>query len=151
MKGVSPLVASVLLIVMVVSIAALLISWITTFTKTAQQSVTNKTDVTLDCSGAVVSIQDVYLTNGSAATIRVLVKNDGLTSGLSIISAQAFNRTGSNFSASNIPIRNFDIGDLETVVFENVSMPTCSAFSQVVVTSSCGGIVDVYTRSPKCS
>jgi flagellin-like protein len=149
-KGISPLVASVLLIVIVVTIAALLISWITTFTKGAQQTVTNRTDVVLDCSGAAISIQDVYMTNGSAGTIRVLVKNDGLVRGLSIISGQAINRTGGNFTATGVPITNFDIGDVENVVFANVSMATCDAFSQVIVTTNCGGIYDTYTRSPKC-
>lgn len=153
MKGVSPLVASVLLIVIVVTIAALITSWITQFTKGSQQVITNRTDVALDCSGAAISIQDVYVANGSAGTIRVLVKNDGLAGGLSIISGQALNKTGSNFTASNLPVRNFDIGSLATVVFANVSMATCDAFSQVIVASNCGGVLDTFSsppRSPKC-
>lgn len=151
MKGVSPLVASVLLIVIVVTIAALLTSWLTTFTKGAQSTVSNRTDVALDCSGASISIQDVYVTNGSAGTIRVLVKNDGLVGRLSIISAQVLNTSGNNFTASNMPVTSFDIGDVESVVFGNVSVTTCSAFSQVVVTSNCGGILDTWARSPKCT
>lgn len=151
MKGVSPLLATVLLIVIVVSISALLVSWITSFTKSSEQTVTNRTSGTLDCSGASLTIQDVYVTNGSAGTIRALVKNDGLVRGLAIISGQAINNTGSNFTATNVPISSFGVGDLETVVFANVSMATCSAFSQVIITSNCGGIYDVFARSPRCT
>jgi flagellin-like protein len=149
MKGISPLVASVLLIVMVVTIAALITTWLTTFTKTSQQSVTNKTDTTLDCSGASISIQDVYVTNGSLGTVRALVKNDGLTDGLSIISGQLLNSSGGNFTATNLPFTGFNVGGLATIVFANASIATCSSFSQVIVTSSCGGIFDVFSSPPR--
>src|SRR3989344_7950573 len=115
MKGISPLVASVLLIVIVVTISALLISWITQFTKGAQSTVTNRTDTVLDCNGASISIQEVYVQNGTLGTIRAIVKNDGLVNGLSIITAQAINRTGSNFTAVNLPVTDFNPGNIANI------------------------------------
>jgi len=143
-KGISPLIAATLLIVMVVAISTIVMGWLYTFTRTSQESVSNRTDEALGCSGANIAIQDVYLTTGTAGTARVIVKNTGYVDDMTIASAQLYNKTGHNFTGENIPITNFDKGDIITISFFNISVPTCLNFSQVFVGTTCG---DVFHRS----
>jgi FlaG/FlaF family flagellin (archaellin) len=147
-KGVSPLVAATLLIVMVVAIATIMMGWLYSFTRGAQETVTNRTDEAVSCSGASMEVQDVYLANGSAGTARAITKNTGFVD-MIINSAQIFNRTGHNFTGSDIPIANFTRGKIITIVFSNISMPTCSDFSQVVVATNCGDISASFKKTPK--
>jgi flagellin-like protein len=150
MKGVSPLIATTLLIVMVVAIATIVIGWLYTFTRGAQETVSNRTEEAISCSGASIEIQDVYLINGTTTgTARAIVKNTGYVDDMIITSAQIYNNTGHNFTASDIPISDFDKGEIVTILFANISIPTCTNFSQVVVGTNCGGITDTFTRTPK--
>ena len=139
MKGVSPLVASVLLIVIVVAIAALVSGWLTQFFSNTRETVNNRTDTAVTCSGSSILIESVYMaSNGTSGRLTAIVKNDGLVDGQSITSAQYFNITGSNFSATSaLPVNNFNRGDIRTLLFENASIANCSAFSQVVVATQC--------------
>ncbi len=150
MKGVSPLVATVLLIVIVVSLVAIISGWITSFFTGTRETVTNRTDASVGCTGSAVDIEAVYATiaNGTSGNVRAVVKNDGVVDDLSIISAQYFNTTGHNFSTTTaLPITNFVRGAIRTLQFENVSIQNCSAFSQVVVTTNC--ISTRYKKSPE--
>lgn len=151
MKGLSPLVATVLLIVIVVSIATLVTGWVTTFTRQSQETATNRTTSAIDCSGASISIRSVFVTNGTAGSAAVLVENTGFVNDLTITAAQVLNRTGGNFSSSATPVSNFDRGDIATLRFSNVSIPLCpNDFSEVVVATNCGGISDRFKDAPKC-
>jgi len=139
-KGVSPLVATVLLIVIVVSLVAIISGWLNSFVTDTRETVTNRTDASVQCTGASMNIETVYanFANGTAANARAIVKNDGVTGRVSIMSAQLYNTTGSNFSAtSTLPVTDFPPGAIRTLVFENVSLPSCSAFSQIVVSTQC--------------
>ena len=144
MKGVSPLIATVLLIVIVVSLVAILSGWLTTFFVGTRETVSNRTSSTVSCSGSSLAIDTVYVTiaNGTSANAKAVVRNDGVVDGLSIISAQLLNTTGSNYSAtSTLPTAgNFNRGAIRTLTFENVSLQSCSAFSQVVVSTECGSV-----------
>lgn len=152
-KGISPLISAVLLIVIAVSISALIFTWAGGFVKSAQTTVSNRTGESVECSGASISIQDVYLTNGTSGSARAVVKNEGLTDSLTITSGQLFNRTGGNFTANNTPISGFNTGDVAVVIFRNISVEKCSDLSQVIVTSNCGGVSDTFlvrNKAPIC-
>ena len=139
-KGVSPLIASVLLIVIVVSLVAIISGWLNTFMTDTRETVSNRTDASVQCTGASLVIETVYanFANGTAANARAIVKNDGVTDKVSIVSAQLYNTTGSNFSVTSpMPVTDFAPGAIRTLIFENVSLPSCSAFSQVVVSTQC--------------
>jgi flagellin-like protein len=154
MKGISPLIAAVLLIAFTVAIATIVFSFLSTTVRQTTASTSNKTTEALDCSAASVNIEDVYISGSSAAaTVRVIVKNTGFTNDLSIISAQLYNDTGVNFTTPDIPLTDFDRGEIATLTFTNVNLsgggcPT--AFSQVIVATSCGGITDTFDGTPKC-
>lgn len=154
MKGISPLIASVLLIAFTVAIATLVFSFLSTTVRQTTTTTSNRTTEALECSAASVNIEDVYVSGGSgAATVRVIVKNTGFTNDLSLVSASVYNDTGVNFSTSDIPVTDFDRGEIATLTFTNVNLsgggcPT--AFSQAIVTTSCGGISDTFDGTPKC-
>jgi flagellin-like protein len=152
-KGISPLIASVLLIAFTVAIATIVFSFLSTTVKQTTTSTANKTTEALECSAASINIDDVYISGTSAATVRVIVKNTGFTNGLSIISANVYNKTGVNFSTSDVPLTGFDKGETATLTFTNVNMSAgCpTAFSKVIIATSCGGVSDTFDGTPKCS
>ncbi len=150
MKGVSPLVATVLLIVIVVSMVAIISGWLNAFITGTRETVTNRTDAGVGCTGASIYVESVYasVANGTSGNVRAVVKNDGVVDELAIVSAQYINSTGHNFSATtSLPVSNFNRGSIKTLAFENVSIQNCSAFSQVVVATNCGS--GRYKTSPE--
>src|SRR3989344_8019200 len=93
-KGISPLIAAVLLIAFTVAIATLVMGWFSQLTRTTTTTVSNKTTEAVACSNAQVSIDGVYIRlNATESDARVLVKNSGF-SNLGITSLQAYNTTG---------------------------------------------------------
>ena len=153
MKGISPLIAAVLLIAFTVAIATLIMGWFSTFTRTTTTSVSNKTSEAIACSNAQISIEDVYITAGNIATgsARIVVKNTGFTT-LAINGAQVINTTGQNFSTGFSGVSSLTAGSIQTLSLTNVSVPTCpSTFSKVIVTTNCGGISDIFDGTPRCS
>jgi flagellin-like protein len=150
MKGISPIVATVLLIVMVVTLTALVMSFTTTLTKSTTNVIENRTSESVDCSGARVTIDEVFLTNGTSGSATVQIRNDGMKNDLTIVSATLFNRTGGNFSATNSTITDFDVGDVAAIRFSNIGVPTCNDFSFVIVTTNCGGVSDTFRKTPTC-
>ena len=154
MKGISALIASVLLVAFVVSVGLLVMGWFTTLTRSTTVSVSNKTDEGVSCSSAAVSVEDVYITAGNNTTgsSRAIIKNTGYTDNLIITSAELYNTTGHNHTASSLPIGDFDKGEIVTLSFPSSSVTTCpTVFSRVVVTTNCGGISDTFSGTPKCS
>jgi len=149
MKGISPLIATVILIVIVVSVSAIITNFATNITKESEERVTSKTQKSLDCSGGEIRIRDVYLNPGNYS--RVIVENTGLVNSLSIISAQIINATGYNISATNLPITGFNTGDIETVIFANLTgVNACANFSQVIVSTDCQSVNAKFKGSPTC-
>ena len=138
-KGVSPLVATVMLIVIVVSLVALISGWLTQMFAESRETISNRTSSSLDCSGASIKISSAYLTQTGVnnASARVIIENDGLVDQISIVSAQLYNSTGDNFSTSNVLPIAFPRGSLKTLSFVNASVNNCSVFSQIVVSTQC--------------
>ena len=168
MKGISPLLAAVLLIAVTVAIATLVAGWISTTVRTTQATITNKTSEAVDCSAAAITIQSVYmhaseggvLSNG---TIKAVVLNSGMTDDLVIVAATFYNRTGSAFTAGtteggSLPVSNFDKGNPAVVNVTGIATAasgfvgaTCPGdFSKLVVTTSCGGVSAIWDRMPIC-
>src|SRR3989344_6314342 len=140
MKGVSPLIATVMLVVIVVSMVALISGWLTTMITGTRETVSNRTSATVSCSGSSISIDSVYVTtNTTSGTAIVVVKNDGIVDELSITAANIFNSTGGNFSynGGTLPISNFPRGSIVTLKFDGVSLATCGSFSQALVATNC--------------
>ena len=155
-KGISPLIAAVLLIAFTVAIATLIAGWFSTFTRSTTSAVTNKTNLAVDCSSESISIKEVYVKTNSTnpATVRALVENNGFTDNLNITSAFVFNSSGQSTISSNIPVTGFNRGNIVAITFNavgGVAIPTCPTnFDRVVVATDCGGVSDTFTGTPKC-
>ena len=151
MKGISPLIASVMLIAITVAIAALVMGWFSGLTKSTTTTVSNRTNEAVSCSSAQVTIEDVYITAGTeeSGSARVIIKNAGFN-GIYINSVQLFNRTGDNFSTGFTP-GDLPSGGLKTVSLANVSVSNCPTdFSKVIASTTCGGISATFDGTPKC-
>ncbi len=150
-KGISPLIAAVLLIAFTVATATLIAGWFSTLARTTTATVTNRTDMAVGCSGASISIDQVYgVANASGTmTSRAVVRNNGLAN-LSIISAQFFNTTGNNFTTgTTLPVV-MNRGNITTLSF-TTNLNTCpGAFSRVIVTTDCGGVSATFDSTPRC-
>ncbi|MBI2076726.1 MAG: hypothetical protein HYT72_05765 [Candidatus Aenigmarchaeota archaeon] len=155
-KGISPLLASVLLIAVTVAIATLVAGWLSTTVRTSQITVSNRTIEATECTGASIVIDDVYIDAGVNQTQRVIVRNAGQSDNMQIISAQLYNITGGNFSARSLPLTGFMKGNVTTLIFNDTIIgptivDTCpGGFSKVIVSTNCGGVSAEFTSTPKC-
>jgi flagellin-like protein len=151
MKGISAMLASVLLIAFTLAIAVLVLNFFTGTITDSTKSVSNKTSSTIECASAAIAIQDVYITGSAySQTVKVIVKNSGLANNLIIQDAQIINVSGSNFSTAP-PTGTFNKGNLLTLTFSGVSLGACpTSFSKAIVATSCAGIADTFDGTPKC-
>ena len=153
MKGVSPLLAGILLIAITVTVASLASGWLTSTIRSSTDTTTNRTDTALLCSGASIAIEDVYIVGTTSATITASVRNNGQIDDLVIQSAQVFNTTGGNFTLTTAtPITDVDRGSIVQLSFVTGAFAACPGdFSELIVTTQCGGIIDTFTATPKCN
>lgn len=153
MKGVSPLIAAVLLIAFTVAIATLIMGWFSSFTRSTTTSVTNATTLAVNCADARVSILDVYLQTGGAAgaqVANVIVENTGGSS-VGLVSLQVINTTGNVFGTGFTAVGALNESQILTFTMTGASFASCpGSFSKAVLTTNCGGIGDVFTNTPKC-
>lgn len=153
MKGISPLIASVLLIAFTVTIATLIMGWSSSLVRTTTTTVTNSTTQAVNCVGARVSIRDIFIQTGGSAgsqTANVIVENSGNTA-VSITGLQIFNTSGSAFSYGFTVVGSLNKSQIVTFRLNETSFASCpGSFSQAVLATSCGGIGDRFTNTPKC-
>jgi flagellin-like protein len=148
MKGISPLIATVLLVALTVAIASVVTTWMTTLSKEKSSVIGNKTDVAIDCTAANIDVKDVYV-DFSSNISRTIVWNSGQV-GISVTDASLFNKQGeSAVLNSTLPV-SLSPGSMATIRF-NVSgvFSNCLNFSQVLVSTDCVGISDRFTGTPK--
>lgn len=132
-KGVSTLLAGVLLVAIVALLSVVILNWVTTLTKKEQATITNKT---IDCTGADVSIHSIFIDLASN-TSRISVRNSGF-SGDKIVDGAIINNQGAE--ATNLtafPI-DFPDGSISTMAF-NISgvITACANFSRAIVSTEC--------------
>ncbi len=151
MKGISPLLAAVLLIAVTVAIATLVMGWISTITRTSQVAVSNRTTEAVNCASAAVVIDDVYVATG-ALTATVIVRNAGQADSLQLTFAPLYNATGNSVNpAETLPVTGFDKGEIQTLTYSSTGINACANFSKAIVATNCGGVSATFDRTPKCS
>ncbi|MBI2076725.1 MAG: hypothetical protein HYT72_05760 [Candidatus Aenigmarchaeota archaeon] len=151
MKGISPLLASVLLIAVTVAIATLVMGWVSTVTRTTQTTVSNRTAAAVDCASASIVIDDVYIATG-AATGTVIVRNAGQTDDLYLVSASLYNSTGNSVNPTlTLPVTDFDKGEIQVFTYTSTGISSCAAFSKAIVATNCAGVSATFDRTPKCT
>ena len=146
-KGISPLIASVLLIVFVVAISSIFLSWVREYTSNTQTDIDTSSAELLDCGQQAVEIKDVYMVptpEGSEDPhkYRILVENTGQKK-TTLLDMFMLTTEGEKCEFASAPdteiekgtstvIENADCGDI-------VDFPHgCGKFFQVEVKTACG-------------
>ncbi|MFC2143642.1 hypothetical protein ACFLQN_04560 [Candidatus Aenigmatarchaeota archaeon] len=146
-KGISPLIASVFLIVLVVAVASIITTWLTTLVKTTEEDVSDRTGESIECSNADITIDELFISSGSGNAIII---NSGFVDNLSLLSSQIINLGGLNFSATNTPVHDFNKGDVVNLYFSDPGI-NCGTFSKLIITTSCASLTKEYTGNPTCT
>jgi flagellin-like protein len=146
MKGISPLIAAVLLIAFTVAIATLIMGWMSAYTRTTTSNVSSQSEEAVECGSAAIKINHVYvwgtdnLTNTDAA---IVIENTGFKD-FTNINYGLYNSTGGSCTADSSNV-NLAKGEITRVTLDcqNVNMSSTS-FDRAIVTTECGGVSD-YT------
>ncbi len=156
-KGISPLIASVLLVVFTVAIAALIVGWLSTYTRETTSVVSISGKNVIDCMKVTLDIDTVYLTVNSTGsdTIRAVVTNKGQVA-INIVSAIAYSSEGTSCALSSQAGSSMSVGSI--AMWSNASgcdlyadNSTCSDFNMIQVITDCGtSAVFRSPRTPSC-
>ena len=146
MKGISPLIASVLLLAFTMSISMIVMGWFSSFTRVTTENVSYSSTQAVSCSAASVSIERVYVTGTSAS---IIVKNDGF-SNLNITGV-IVNSTGGTCLSSSVYLTKGNITSLTLTGCYGITAVSCTGFSRAVVNTNCGGVEDTVTSTSDVS
>lgn len=148
MKGISPLLATMLLISITIFVATILMNWSSLFVTTTAGNSENKSEEVINCFNGGINIDDVYLTTGSSGTARAIITNTGTLDHMRVSKAVLLTNLGNNYTITNTGITDFNRGDVATITFSGINVPACANFSKVIVTSSCGATYS-FQKLPK--
>lgn len=140
-KGISPLIAAVLLIAFTVAIATIVMGWMSTTTRDTTQDISDKLGSATDCSNAAVSIQGLT-ENGGNYTI--MVSNSGYYNFTRVDGIILFT-DGTVCEFDNITLNTGSLGTLTQTGCKDISAE--SEISRVSIATDCGGIGDYITGS----
>lgn len=139
-KGVSPLIASVILIAFVVAIAGIASTFFTSFSKKQKGKIGEKGNLTVECSMGVLNIQTDSVSTDNT-TLSITIENNGRAS-LSDLKLTGYNSTYANTSAaspSSIPQ-----GSVRTVSADVV----VKGLNKISVRAgNCPGVEDTITNT----
>jgi len=146
-KGLSPMIAAVMLVLLVVVISTVVSSWLSTLTSSQTGAIRNTTTEQLGCQFADLFIKNItYNCTGNCAAsndhnITVTVTNNGKKS-VNISTIVVKNTTGHTFNYDIGAIKTIDVGASATV--SNVSTDTCTGINNtiedvIVVSINCPG------------
>ena len=136
-KGISPLIATVLLIAFTVAVAAIISTWLTTFTTTSTESVKEKADIELHCTYGGISVTYLSYCNGYLSGI---VENTNLID-IGNVTLQVFY---TNMSSLSVPL-NISIKQREQASF-NVSS-VGSNYDRLHFYTNCSSVYDNAART----
>ena len=138
-KGVSPLIAAVLLIAFTVSVSMIIMGWFSTFIRSTTTNISESSEEAVGCSMADVSIDHIYIVS-STNTTQVVVKNIGFVD--LTVKGTIMNTTGAScINKTGVSIGKGESGSL--AFSDCKGMNSTASFDRVIVTTSCSGIYDV--------
>lgn len=147
MKGISPLIATVLLIAFTVAVGGLISIWITGFAKTQTQAIGSQASTSISCSNGFLSFQtnlkfcNNYLSGVIINTGSITLGNISLTITYTNATAQKIylQLLGSSLNGTPTCCGNFSLNPNELSVF-NVSI-WGNNYDTIRVVSNCSGVV----------
>lgn len=148
-KGVSPLIATVLLISFTVAVAGIIATWITQFASTTSQTVSKQSDTEITCAYGSVNIRSLKY---SSPFLSGVVENNGQIDlgsiSLSIIYQNATSEkiqlcksgiTGQSCATSNLSLR---VSEQQSFNFTLNG----SNYEEIRVITNCSNVVDTAKR-----
>ena len=142
-KGVSALIASVLLIAFTVSVAMIVMGWFSSFVRTTTENVSGVTQGAIGCSSGIIQIDKVYLHNGTGyGYVNITVKNTGQIS--LVVNGMVVNTSGTSCTSTGggVTIAAGASGVLGITNCPNWTSLGTPSFSSALLTTSCAGITD---------
>ena len=139
-KGVSPLIATVLLIVFTVAISTIVVSWLRDYTSDTTSSVSGTSQEVIECAKQNLKISNAYITVNTAtgiSDIKATLRNTGSVN-FTISSAYVYNTTGDfcNMMPSTTLVA---VGAVINLANNTCGILTSTSdFSRVEVTTTCG-------------
>jgi flagellin-like protein len=142
MKGVSPLIASVLLIAFVIAVAGLYSGWITSFTKTTTEQVQEQSEKKVNCSYGGIALDNVKY-NRTTGNMSGTVENTDLI-GLGNIDFEIFY---TNAPREKLDLNmNLEPGERNTFNNQVLNMNVTS-YDKIRVITNCPNVYDEISSS----
>ncbi len=139
-KGVSPLIATVLLIVFTVAISTLVVSWLREYTADTTSSVGDTSQEVIECAKQNLKISNSYITVNTTtgiSDVKATLKNTGSVN-FTISSAYVYDTTG-DFCDMTPSITLVSVGNVANLVNDTCDILTAtSEFGRIEVTTTCG-------------
>jgi hypothetical protein len=142
-KGITPLLAAVLILAIAVIVANMLLSWMSSITKDQTGTISNKSSSIVGCGDIIIDTVFLDLNDNVS---RVVVRSMGAAS--QITSANVYTSGGvpvGNITKLPVTLANGQTTTIEFNIAGNIS--SCSGFGEAIVATTCAS--DRYTRPPK--
>lgn len=149
MKGISPLIASVLLIAFTLGVAAIIGTWLASVSKTGTETVGGQFGKEVNCSGTVLDIVDA-LCHGTT-NVTVMLQNKG---SIPLTNSTFYMRTTNQTTCVNNQNDTIAAGGISKYEI-NCNFPSGEILNFVRASALCQGSVSIYTEksafSDSCS
>lgn len=144
-KGVSTLVASVLLIAFTVSVAMIVMGWFSSFARSTTENVSGVTQGAIGCSSGIIEVDHIYVSGTSAINATINVINSGqipLT-----VNAMLVNSSGAACrTTTGVTVQSGSTGSI-SLNTSSCNINAAGNFSRALLTTSCAGITASTTSS----
>jgi len=141
LKGISPLIASVLLIAFTLGVATIIGSWLTSVSKTSTQQIGSQLTQQVNCTGNIIDIVDATCHDNTIVTVTLQSLGSASLTNPSFY----IRTTNQSFTCTNITTATIAVGGISKFDI------TCSNFANQIVnhvraTALCAGTVSVYSE-----
>lgn len=148
-KGISPLVATVLLIAFTVAVAGIIATWLTGFTTTTTEIVGKRSETEVTCAYGSINLRSLKYSN---TYLSGAIENNGLITvgniSLIILYQNATSEKIGLCLSGGTHIR-CSVGDMSLLVAEQKSfnVSTGSNYDEIKAITNCSNVVDTAKRS----
>ena len=152
-KGVSPLIASVLLVTFTIALGSLILGFFTGTTNKLAEDTEKGRQETAECTYKSAKISDIFInTSGTFQTIRASVTNDG-NGNLTLRSAAVYDTAGNKcpFNAGGNVLEPGDTKLYTNSTDCTIFSSQCTDFAYAEVTTTCGNAFDTFKTKPTCT
>ena len=143
-KGISPMVATVLLIVFAIALGGIIFSWLTNYSSQTTQETSAASGELADCAKAGITIDAVYKHATANEVVKVDVRNTGQTE-TTPQTVTVSSATGSCTLTGSAGA--LAVGGVRTYSIANCAAVTCSSYANTRITTTCGSVSATHTTN----